>query len=113
MCLKEGDNEYGKVQLPNAILLYTEGLKLKCSDDQLNAELYTNRARAHFCLGEDFFFDLLHDVFSPLLTSGSDEALVTTEDPRMNCVFSQRLFNSLKSLSSNGCFKSYNFTVYK
>ncbi|XP_063229739.1 tetratricopeptide repeat protein 4 [Bacillus rossius redtenbacheri] len=42
-----------------AIVAYTEGLRRKCSDDSLNAQLYNNRAAAHFflknyrsCLGD-------------------------------------------------------------
>ncbi|XP_046979522.1 DNA polymerase interacting tetratricopeptide repeat-containing, protein of 47 kDa [Schistocerca americana] len=33
-----------------AIISYTEGLRQKCSDDSLNAQLFNNRAAAHFFL---------------------------------------------------------------
>nr|CAD7588886.1 unnamed protein product [Timema genevievae] len=33
-----------------AIIAYTEGLRHKCSDDKLNAQLHNNRAAAHFFL---------------------------------------------------------------
>nr|CAD7444821.1 unnamed protein product [Timema bartmani] len=33
-----------------AIVAYTEGLRHKCSDDKLNAQLHNNRAAAHFFL---------------------------------------------------------------
>ena len=52
MYLKDGDTEYKKGRLQNAIHFYTEGLQVNCSDDHLNAELYSRRANAHFCLGE-------------------------------------------------------------
>nr|CAD7413968.1 unnamed protein product [Timema poppensis] len=33
-----------------AIIAYSEGLRHKCSDDKLNAQLHNNRAAAHFFL---------------------------------------------------------------
>lgn len=50
----EGNNEYLKKEFSNAIYFYTEGIKVNCRDDELNAKLYTNRATAHFYLGEIF-----------------------------------------------------------
>lgn len=46
-------NEYN-----NALELFTKGIGVKCDDDQLNTDLYTNRATAHFNLGSkgDTFF---------------------------------------------------------
>ena len=49
---QEGNNEYRKGELRNAIYFYTEGIKVSCEDDELNAKLYSNRAAAHFSLGE-------------------------------------------------------------
>nr|XP_015211277.1 PREDICTED: tetratricopeptide repeat protein 4 isoform X2 [Lepisosteus oculatus] len=49
---KEEGNEYFKERkYKKAIVSYTEGLKKKCSDTELNAILYTNRAASHFHLG--------------------------------------------------------------
>lgn len=33
-----------------AIFSYTEGLKQKCKDDEINAQLYNNRAASNFYL---------------------------------------------------------------
>jgi len=48
----EGNDEYRKKEYINAVHFYTEGLKVNCKDDELNAKLYSNRATAHFYLGE-------------------------------------------------------------
>ncbi|XP_072539110.1 tetratricopeptide repeat protein 4 [Salminus brasiliensis] len=50
--LKDEGNEYFKEKdYKKAIVTYTAGLKKNCSDSDLNAILYTNRAAAHFYLG--------------------------------------------------------------
>ena len=38
--------------LVKAVNLYTEGIKVKCKDEDLNAKLYNNRALAHYHLGK-------------------------------------------------------------
>ncbi|KAL9982626.1 hypothetical protein ACROYT_G004694 [Oculina patagonica] len=48
---KEGDNEYSKGEYNDAINSYTEGIKLNCKDENLNATLFTNRAAVHYHLG--------------------------------------------------------------
>ena len=52
----EGNDEYRKKEANNAIHFYTEGIKVNCKDVELNAQLYSNRATAHFYLGEMFAF---------------------------------------------------------
>ncbi|KAL9981289.1 hypothetical protein ACROYT_G009973 [Oculina patagonica] len=47
----KGNDEYSKKNLNNAIHFYTEGIKVNCKDDELNVKLYSNRAIAHFYLG--------------------------------------------------------------
>lgn len=50
--LKDEGNDYFKEKnYKKAIVFYTEGLKKHCIDIELNAILYTNRAAAHFHLG--------------------------------------------------------------
>ena len=49
---EEGNAEYRKKEFRNAASFYTEGIDVKCKDDQLNAILYTNRATSYFYLGE-------------------------------------------------------------
>ncbi|KAL9962554.1 hypothetical protein ACROYT_G031662 [Oculina patagonica] len=48
---EEGNAEYRKNEFKNALAFYTEGIDVNCKDDKLNAILYTNRATAHFSLG--------------------------------------------------------------
>ena len=48
----EGNDEYNKKNFNNAITYYTEGIKVNCKDQDLNAKLYSNRAAAHFNLGK-------------------------------------------------------------
>ena len=54
VCLEEGNKEYRKGEANNAINSYTEGLQVNCNDTRLNAKLYSNRAAAHFRLGNNF-----------------------------------------------------------
>ncbi len=49
---ERGNNEYGEKNFDNAIHFYTEGIKVNCKYDELNAKLYNNRAIAHFYLGK-------------------------------------------------------------
>lgn len=51
-----------KDEFADALDFYTKGIELKCNDDQLNATMYTNRARVHFCVGN--FDEALSDVRS-------------------------------------------------
>lgn len=48
----EGNDEYKKNNFNSAIFFYTEGIKVNCKDEDLNAKLYSNRAAAHFNLGK-------------------------------------------------------------
>lgn len=59
----EGESEYRKGEFNYAIVCYTEGISVNCNDKNLNAELFTNRAKAHFNLGENhsiFFLNLFN-----------------------------------------------------
>ena len=49
----EGNDEYRRKEYNNAVEFYTEGIEVNCKDDDLNAKLYSNRATAHFYLGEN------------------------------------------------------------
>lgn len=49
----EGNNEYRKGEYNYAIGCYTEGIKVNCNDENLNAKLLANRAAVHFHLGEN------------------------------------------------------------
>ena len=48
----EGDKEFEKGEFHNAVYFYTEGIKVSCKDDELNAKLYRNRASAYKQLGK-------------------------------------------------------------
>lgn len=56
----EGNDYFKEKDYKKAVVSYTEGLKKKCTDPALNAVLYTNRAAAHFYLGN--FRSALNDV---------------------------------------------------
>ena len=48
----EGNDEYKKRNFNSAIHYYTEGIKVNCKDEELNAKLYSNRAAANSNLGK-------------------------------------------------------------
>ncbi|XP_077005664.1 tetratricopeptide repeat protein 4 isoform X2 [Tamandua tetradactyla] len=47
----EGNDYFKEKNYKKAVISYTEGLKKKCADSDLNVVLYTNRAAAHYYLG--------------------------------------------------------------
>ncbi|XP_006005554.1 tetratricopeptide repeat protein 4 [Latimeria chalumnae] len=49
----EGNDYFKEKDYKKAIISYTEGLKKKCNDIELNVILYTNRAAAQFHLGNN------------------------------------------------------------
>ena len=50
--MTEGNEAFLKEDYSNAIYFYTEGIKVNCKDQDLKAELYSNRAYANLRLGE-------------------------------------------------------------
>ena len=59
-CLEEGKKEYRQGEANNAINSYTEGIQVNCKDKRLNVKLYSNRANAHFRLGNSFIFKYIN-----------------------------------------------------
>ena len=57
-----GNDAFLKDDHVKAIKLYTEGIELKCKDEDLNAKLYNNRASAHYHLGKVSFILTLCNV---------------------------------------------------
>ena len=51
-----GNDEYWKNELSSSAHFSTEGLNVNCKDEELNAQLYISRAKAHFSLGEIVLF---------------------------------------------------------
>uniref|UniRef100_UPI00398F537A tetratricopeptide repeat protein 4 n=1 Tax=Pristiophorus japonicus TaxID=55135 RepID=UPI00398F537A len=49
----EGNDYFKEKNYKKAVISYTEGLKRKCSDSELNVVLHTNRAAAQFYLGNN------------------------------------------------------------
>ena len=47
-----GNDAFLSHDFVKAVNLYTEGIKVKCKDEDLNAKLYNNRASAHYRLGK-------------------------------------------------------------
>ncbi|KAM4806863.1 tetratricopeptide repeat protein 4 [Urocitellus parryii] len=58
----EGNDYFKEKDYKKAVISYTEGLKKKCADPDLNAVLYTNRAAAQYHLGN--FRSALNDVMA-------------------------------------------------
>ncbi|XP_054429611.1 tetratricopeptide repeat protein 4 [Pteronotus mesoamericanus] len=58
----EGNDYFKEKEYKKAVTSYTEGLKKKCTDSDLNAVLYTNRAAAQYYLGN--FRSALNDVMA-------------------------------------------------
>ncbi|XP_019598421.2 tetratricopeptide repeat protein 4 isoform X1 [Rhinolophus sinicus] len=56
----EGNAYFKEKDYKKAVISYTEGLKKKCADPDLNAVLYTNRAAAQYYLGN--FRSALNDA---------------------------------------------------
>ena len=50
----EGNERYRQEDFNNAVYFYTEGIQVNCKDEELKAELYSNRAEAYFFLGSNF-----------------------------------------------------------
>ena len=57
-----GNDAFLKGDFVKAINLYTEGIEVKCKDEDLNAKLYNNRASAHYHLGKVSFILTLCNV---------------------------------------------------
>lgn len=56
----KGNETYRRKNFSDAIRFYTEGIEVNCKDDELKAKLYSNRAKAHLCLGRMFeFFSMI------------------------------------------------------
>ena len=51
---EDGNESYRKRDYYNAVIFYTEGINVKCKDNELNAKLYSNRATANFYQGKWF-----------------------------------------------------------
>ena len=60
----EGNDACNKRNYNSAIHFYTEGIKVNCKDEELNAKLYNNRAVAHFNLGKKSLHLFLEKMFS-------------------------------------------------
>nr|XP_003411108.1 tetratricopeptide repeat protein 4 [Loxodonta africana] len=58
----EGNDYFKEKDYKKAVISYTEGLKKKCADPDLNVVLYTNRAAAQYYLGN--FRSALNDVMT-------------------------------------------------
>ena len=62
-----GNDAFRKHDFVKAVSLYTEGIEVKCKDEDLNAKLYNNRASAQYHLGKvSFILYLLNAALSTL-----------------------------------------------
>lgn len=71
----EGNYLFKKKQYKTAIENYTEGIKCKCPDRQLNAILYSNRAACHYHLG-NYRSSLNDSIFSRKFKSTHMKSIV-------------------------------------
>ena len=56
---------------------------MNCDDEDLKAELYSNRANAYFCLGKDFYIYRVKTVLSLLIyLEGLQTYRVRTSDSK-------------------------------
>lgn len=53
MYKNEGNEYFREKDYRGAVIAYSEGLKKKCEDPELNAVLHTNRGAAQFYLGKE------------------------------------------------------------
>ena len=91
VCLEEGNKEYRQGEANNAINSYTEGLQVNCKDKRLNAKLYSNRATAHFRLGNNFiskYINLSCSVTRYRNTQSASRKLSLLDCNLRNCNFS-------------------------
>ncbi|KAM4642256.1 tetratricopeptide repeat protein 4 isoform 1-T4 [Discoglossus pictus] len=58
----EGNDFFKEKSYEKAITLYTEGIKKKCTDQELNTILFTNRAASHFYIGN--YRSAINDVLA-------------------------------------------------
>lgn len=59
---KDGNRYFQLKKYRNAIESYTEGIKIRCPDRTLNAQMFANRAAAHFHLGASNFPAFSHKI---------------------------------------------------
>ena len=67
---EDGNYAYKNKKFHDAIVAYTEGIKAKCNNVELNAILYTNRATAQWCLGKLSYWwsiILIHQVYFKII----------------------------------------------
>lgn len=62
----EGNDAFKKEEFSDAIVFYSEGIKVNCRDDELNAKLYNNRSMANFYSGKIMFHNSLVQSRKPL-----------------------------------------------
>jgi len=62
----EGNDAFKREEFSDAIAFYSEGIKVNCRDDELNAKLYNNRSMANFYSGKTMFHNSLVQSRKPL-----------------------------------------------
>ena len=92
-----GNDAFRKHDFIKAINLYTEGIEVKCKDEELNAKLYNNRASAHYHLGKVSFIlyysthcqhCVLFRIQHSIVYSASLPFYVKTLlEPQFNCLY--------------------------
>lgn len=66
MYRNEGNEYFREKEYQKAVIAYTEGLKKKCEDPEMNAVLHTNRGAAQFYLGKGHMLCCLRPACFPM-----------------------------------------------
>ena len=66
MYKNEGNDAFKREEFSDAKAFYSEGIKMNCRDDELNAKLYNNRSMANFYSGKTMFHNSLAQSRKPL-----------------------------------------------
>ena len=77
----DGNDAFLNHDFVKAINLYTEGIEVKCEDEDLNAKLYNNRASAHYHLGKVSFISTLRIVDIVLYSVSNIPLSILHHDP--------------------------------
>ena len=98
---EDGNYAYKNKKFHDAIVAYTEGIKAKCNNVELNAILYTNRATAQWCLGKLSYWwsiILIHQVYFKIIDTLWKFSVFDNQVPdlwwqsKLRCLVRQVLF---------------------
>ena len=89
---EDGNYAYKNKKFHDAIVAYTEGIKAKCNNVELNAILYTNRATAQWCLGKLSYWwsiILIHQVYFKVIDGKKKSTQSYSVDESSQCLITR------------------------